>query len=311
MLNWPDSSKTYHGPAIRVGAGVQGAKLLHFASRHGLTAVTGDCPSVGVAGGYLQGGGHSWLSSRFGLAADQTLEFEVVDASGRYRRVSRDGEDHDLFWALSGGGAGAFAVVMSVTVRAYPDVPTATARLAFRGRDGREEVLRAAVGAFQAYLPRLHHSGCSANYYVRNDSFQMPLLVCYGVPAGVLEDLLDSLKFRLQTLGVEVQSGVASVDTYSQGARTGWGGAYEYPVGLVQAGTWLIPRAVVHDPERNAGVVDAMLRIQALGGQVGVQTMSPTRDVAAASDNSVFPGWRDAVLLVWVILYVLAFLGPI
>ncbi len=40
--------------------------------------VGGECLTVGIAGGYTQGGGHSALTSRFGLAADQALEWEVI-----------------------------------------------------------------------------------------------------------------------------------------------------------------------------------------------------------------------------------------
>ncbi|KAK5016274.1 hypothetical protein LTR16_001824 [Cryomyces antarcticus] len=40
----------------------------------GLAIVGGECPTIGLAGGYTQGGGRSALSSKYGLAADQTLE---------------------------------------------------------------------------------------------------------------------------------------------------------------------------------------------------------------------------------------------
>ena len=76
----------------------------------GLVVVTGECPTVGLAGGYTQGGGHSALSTQFGLGADQTLEFEVVTAAGKVVTASRS-ENSDLFWALSGGGAGNYGVV--------------------------------------------------------------------------------------------------------------------------------------------------------------------------------------------------------
>lgn len=58
--------------------------------------------TVGFVGGYIQGGGHSALSSLYGMAADQALEFEVITTDGRFVRASPS-ENKDLFWALSGG----------------------------------------------------------------------------------------------------------------------------------------------------------------------------------------------------------------
>lgn len=101
VLDW--QGEHYSGLAIRAGAGVQGFEAIHFADTHDLVAVTGSCPTVGLAGGYTQGGGHSSLASKFGLAADNALEFEVVDGSGNVLIANRE-ENTDLFWALSGGG---------------------------------------------------------------------------------------------------------------------------------------------------------------------------------------------------------------
>jgi len=61
-----------------------------------------DNKTAGYAGGYIQGGGHSVLSSMYGMAADQALEFEVITTSGKFVRASPR-ENPDLFWALSGG----------------------------------------------------------------------------------------------------------------------------------------------------------------------------------------------------------------
>jgi len=96
---WSDDY--YRGSAVKVGAGIEGYEILEAASAQGLVVVGGECPTVGIAGGYTQGGGHSALSTEFGLAADQTLQFEVVTASGDLVTASRT-ENSDLYWALSG-----------------------------------------------------------------------------------------------------------------------------------------------------------------------------------------------------------------
>src|SRR6478735_7826229 len=110
VVQWAD--KTYNGPAFKLGAGIQGFDSVEYADSQGLTSVPGECPTVGLAG-FTLGGGHSPLSSSYGFGADNTLEFEVVTAAGRIVRASAT-ENSDLYWALSGGGAGNFAIVTSM-----------------------------------------------------------------------------------------------------------------------------------------------------------------------------------------------------
>lgn len=68
------------GSAVTVGAGVQLKPLYTAAAERNLTVVAGSSHTVGAAGGYLQGGGHSPLGTWKGMAADNVLQFEVVTA---------------------------------------------------------------------------------------------------------------------------------------------------------------------------------------------------------------------------------------
>lgn len=63
QIDWIDSYKgpgTYKGGAVTIGAGVQGETILSkgHARSPPLVVVTGECPTVGIAGGFIQGGGH-------------------------------------------------------------------------------------------------------------------------------------------------------------------------------------------------------------------------------------------------------------
>lgn len=78
--------------------------------------------TVGVAGGYLAGGGHSPIGGLFGMGADNVLEITAVLASGEEVTINND-TNPDLYWAFRGGGGSTFGVVTSVTVRAYPKLP--------------------------------------------------------------------------------------------------------------------------------------------------------------------------------------------
>jgi FAD/FMN-containing dehydrogenase len=84
---------------------------------HGLVAITGNCPSVGVAG-FILGGGNSCISRRYGLACDSLISARAVTPSGKTLRASAD-ENEDLFWALRGAGGGNFAIVTEMKIRTH------------------------------------------------------------------------------------------------------------------------------------------------------------------------------------------------
>jgi FAD binding domain/Berberine and berberine like len=101
----------------RAEAGVLWADVAVAAAEHGLVAMHGSSPDVGVVG-YTLGGGLGWLSRRHGLACNKLLAAEVVTADGELRRAGPD-EEPDLFWALRGGG-GAFGAVTAVEFELLP-----------------------------------------------------------------------------------------------------------------------------------------------------------------------------------------------
>ncbi|KAK6072272.1 FAD binding domain protein [Seiridium cupressi] len=127
-------SSYYTGPALKAGAGVQFFEAYKAAAASNLRVLGGYCPTVGMVGGYVQGGGHGPLAASYGLAADNTLEFEVVTADGQHLTASRT-QNPDLYWALSGGGARTYAVVLSLTTKAHPDGRTSGASLVIANTD--------------------------------------------------------------------------------------------------------------------------------------------------------------------------------
>ena len=86
----------------RVDAGALWGDVTQVASPHGLAALAGSSPDVGVVG-YTLGGGLSWLGRRYGLASNSVTAVELVNADGELIRADAD-RHADLFWALRVGG---------------------------------------------------------------------------------------------------------------------------------------------------------------------------------------------------------------
>jgi FAD/FMN-containing dehydrogenase len=101
----------------RAEAGVLWREVIEAAAEHGLAALAGTSPDVGVVG-YTIGGGISWLGRAYGLAANNVEAIELVTAEGRLVRADA-GTEPDLFWALRGGG-GSFGVVTAIELRLFP-----------------------------------------------------------------------------------------------------------------------------------------------------------------------------------------------
>jgi hypothetical protein len=76
-------------------------EVVQAAAEHGLAALSGFSPDVGV-GRLRTRPGLSWLGGSCGLAANSDTALELVTAEGRVVRADRD-EEPDLFWALRGG----------------------------------------------------------------------------------------------------------------------------------------------------------------------------------------------------------------
>jgi FAD/FMN-containing dehydrogenase len=103
--------------SVRAEAGAQWQDVTVPAASHGLAALAGTSPNVGVTG-YTLGGGIGWLARRYGLAANSLTAAEIVTPDGRLARVDADHEP-DLFWAVKGGGGGV-GVVTALEMRLYP-----------------------------------------------------------------------------------------------------------------------------------------------------------------------------------------------
>lgn len=104
----------------RVGSGITAGALAEAAHRHGLAAVLGMAPGVGVVGMTL-GGGLGWFARSHGLAANSVTAIEGVDASGAVVRADAT-QQPDLFWAARGGVTPIIVTAMEVSLHHIGDL---------------------------------------------------------------------------------------------------------------------------------------------------------------------------------------------
>ncbi|RWV80363.1 hypothetical protein GW17_00058386 [Ensete ventricosum] len=84
----------------------------------------GVCTTIGV-GGHFSGGGIGTLSRKYGTAADNIVDFRLVDANGWI--LDRQSMGEDSFWAIRGGGAASFGIVLSYKIELNYVPPIVTA----------------------------------------------------------------------------------------------------------------------------------------------------------------------------------------
>jgi FAD binding domain len=102
--------------AARAEAGAMWQDVTVPAGEHGLAALAGTSPDVGVTG-YTLGGRIGWLARRYGLAANSVTAAEIVTPDGCLRRADT-GHEPDLLWAVRGGGG--VGVVTALEMTLYP-----------------------------------------------------------------------------------------------------------------------------------------------------------------------------------------------
>ena len=290
-------SPSYNGPAIKMGAGVQAYDAYYAASEQGLRVLGGTCPTVGLAGGYTQGGGHSTLSSTYGLAADNALEWEVITATGEHI-VAAETQNQELYWALSGGGAGTFGVVLSLTARAFADGEIGGASLLFSPEGTSSAAFWAAVGLFHESIPGYVDIGGTVDYELSSTGFEVNVLNFPGKTSAEVSAIVQPLTDSLNMLGVNYTLNVTSFPNFLQHFNHYFGPLpYSVDASAQVSGSRLIPRSVVQ--QNNQALTAALQELTSTGkfliAGLGISAPLNLSSNTPAS-NAVLPAWRSTLL---------------
>ncbi|KAJ4371945.1 hypothetical protein N0V85_009078, partial [Neurospora sp. IMI 360204] len=293
----------YKGKAANLAAGVQVSEAFAAAKAQGLVLHGGNCESVGVVGGYTQGGGHSVLSSAIGLGADQVLEWEVViplsPATGhpepRLVKATPFNEHADLYWALSGGGGGTFGAVVSVTVKAWEDFPTAGATLMFSAAGLKDRgIFVKGVQAWLEGLPGIVDIGAGVIWFLLKDVLAVSPAMAPGVKASELKEAFEPVMEKLDGLGIAYASSFTDFPSFHDFVAAM---VAQQNVTDANMGGRLIPRSLVTEKEGAEKLTEALDAIASAGGTVaGISVnIERGRKLSKAYPNSVNPLFESAI----------------
>ncbi|KAK0190215.1 FAD binding domain protein [Armillaria mellea] len=265
-------SDSYRGPAVKMQAGVPIAQMYEEASARGYTI------SVGMAGGFIQGGGVGPLSTIHGMLADNALSFEVVTTTGRFKTS-------DLFWALSGGGPGTYGVVWSVTVKVQPDMPISGASVSFSvGGNVTLDMWWAGVNAYRAMTAGLIEKGGYSLAVYTQGSFQLSPMLLPNSTLGDIAVLLNPFLANLRSIGIPYNT--------SNGTFPGFLEAHTalFPTPLFAIQNTVLNNAIRDIIDNGAGAYDI--------------SVSPGFVASGKPNNAVLPSWREtqssfAIYLPW------------
>ncbi|KAI1326774.1 FAD binding domain protein [Xylariaceae sp. FL0255] len=289
----------YTGPAIKIGAGVLGLEAYETANAAGYRVVGGNCPSVGIAGGYSQGGGHSLLGSTYGMAADNILEWEVITSDYRHI-IATPTNNTDLYWALSGGGGGTYGVVVSMTARLHPDGPIGGGYLSFDNTTVGTDKFWDAVGVFNAKLPSMLGAGnITIAYSLIGNAFDIYNIGADGRTAAEVRAILNPFLKELDSMGVPYNCTTHQTASFLDTLRADYSPFPDGPFttsGLL--GSRLIPITLLQNSKSNDNLTQILRETESNGD---FAMLMQALDVGSApvkpvADNAVLPAWRETAI---------------
>jgi hypothetical protein len=228
------------------------------------------------------------------MGADNILSFDAITAKGEY--VTADAQQNpDLYFALRGGGPSSYAIVTSLTVKTFPEVPTAGTILNINSTHTNDTAL------FNKAVHIFHNL---ANHYAENAMF-----VYFEIGPGpgrlhiapFVGPNMDEAKLKtvLQPLYDQLDAIKVPYDTHTKAFST----FFEFYIDMFEdeppnqqsivGGRLFTQQDITEhgDQIADALIMAAMPEPTQLGFNVG-HIVNPAKGVPV--DNAINPKWRNA-----------------
>jgi FAD/FMN-containing dehydrogenase len=307
-----------------LAAGVIAADAYRFFNSHGMDITGGYEQSVGLAGGFGQGGGVGEFTTTYGLMADNAVEFEVVTADGQLR-VINECNDPELFWAMRGGGGGTFGVLTKYRVQLYPSLPihVYTFNANFTGV-GHNSSATEHVALREIMTAHAEHQTAWSQQLVTGQLEYFPnrvaisLVLPYGDDGAKLKSATASfVQFLHNRTDLSVgENGYASYANYvAYLSIVNADAKVTEPAGIFSVlASRLIPRTVFASSEGIdalvSGVIHGITTSRSLLNLTGTQVVleTPVSNLDQNQTTSAHPAWRDSL---WHVIHVGEWLEPL
>lgn len=290
-------STDYSGPALKVQAGVLVGDMYDLLEKQGYMAIGGECPTVGLAGGYIFAGGHAPTTSKLGLAADKILEIEGMLANGTSFTATPE-RNQDIYWFLSGSGSGGtIAYIKSVTFKIFQDFTVSGTILTFPyvGVISDAEFW-SLIDTWHNLTPNITDVGGYAYAFYQKGYFQLwPLFVpdlTKVQTVALIQPFIDQLdKLKVKNPGLAYNLTTYTYPTFNQ--------AYKalFPAlgsSTLQWSSRLIPRNII--TQQPAAVSKTFKALFDDGATMVEVVMNPNLGIAKPANNSVLPAWRNNII---------------
>ena len=141
-------------------------------------------------------GGLGPLIRLHGLACDNLLSFEMVDANGEVIHATKDNAHKDLFWASCGGGAGNFGILTSLTLKVYQVKPVTWFNIGWDWSQPIDKVIAAWQDLLKGNKKWFSHLDLWGKMYPSDKFKKQPVKaigVYYGTPEEARKELAPLL----------------------------------------------------------------------------------------------------------------------
>jgi hypothetical protein len=309
--------------AVTFGGGMTIEELNRELRKSGLFTVGAAHGSVSVAGGWSQAGGHAYLSMEYGLGADNILEYKVITADGKLT-VANAVSNPDLFWAMRGGGAGTWGVVVEATMKAYPSPKILSYMFWMNTTEFTDRKSIVAPATYlHTQLPRMSREGGFQGYFYIHPNAIQGQLICPNKFANAtnMRAILDPILNKMISMPgmdsktlLKVPPLVASTNGSTLGSlpgassvsnpakstrglerRHGPGNKMLYGMGIYNQDSRLLGEKELLDP-RLADVLARAIPYDKPDGQIRVHLTAGGKVNEPRTDTSVHPSWRKAIV---------------